>query len=47
VSEVFELTITATGLVHDAEGNLIGQRDISETITVTAEQAAALFEETP
>jgi hypothetical protein len=47
VSELFALTITATGQVHDADGNLVGQQDITETINVTAEQAAALLKETP
>jgi len=44
MTELFALTLTATGEVRDADGNLIGQQDISETIHVTAAQAQALIE---
>jgi hypothetical protein len=47
MSEMFALTFTASGEVHDADGNLIGQQDITETIHVTAAQAQALIEGEP
>jgi len=44
MSELYALTFTATGQVHDADGNLVGEQDITETIHVTAEQAQALIQ---
>lgn len=42
--QLYELRITATGEVRDADGNLIEQRPVEATAVVTAEQAAALIE---
>lgn len=47
MTEMFALTITASGEVHDADGNLVGQQDITETIHVTEAQARALLEGNP
>jgi hypothetical protein len=44
---MFALTFTATGQVHDADGNLVGTQDITETIHVTAAEANALIEGEP
>lgn len=44
MTELFALTLTATGQVHDADGNLVSEQDITETIHVTAAQAQALIE---
>lgn len=44
----FEVTITATGEVRDADGNLIETVPVTGTTTMTAEQVAAMLEgETP
>lgn len=48
--QLYRLTITATGEVRDAEGNLLNQQPLEAEITLTEEQAAALVanqEETP
>jgi len=36
------MTITATGEVRDADGNLLNVEPIETTVTVTEEQAAAI-----
>ena len=45
----YEITLTATGEVHDADGNLISQTPVETTITVTETELLALIEqgETP
>ena len=47
MTELFALTFTATGEVHDADGNLISSTPISETIHVTEAQARAILEGNP
>ena len=42
MSEKFAMTITAVGEVRDADGTLVGEQDITETIHVTAAEANAL-----
>lgn len=42
MSQMYELAITATGEVRDAEGNLISSEPVESTVTVTAEQLAEL-----
>ena len=44
MTELYAMTFTATGEVRDADGNLVGQQEINETITVTEAQARALIE---
>jgi hypothetical protein len=44
MTELYAMTITATGEVRDADGNLVSQQDITETITLTAEQLQELIE---
>jgi hypothetical protein len=39
---MYELAITATGEVRDAEGNLISTEPVESTIQVTAEQMHAM-----
>jgi uncharacterized protein YabE (DUF348 family) len=39
---IFELKVTATGEVRDADGNLISSEPIEATMNVTAEQARQL-----
>lgn len=45
MSQLYELHVTAVGEVRDADGNLISTQPIDTTITVTADQLAALTEE--
>lgn len=43
--QLFEVVITATAEVRDADGNLISSSPVEMTSTMTAEQVAALTEE--
>ncbi len=43
-SQLYELRITATGEVRDAEGNLIESRPVEAVATVTEEQALTILE---
>lgn len=45
MGELYELKITASGEVRDAEGNLIEQVPIEQTVTLTADQLNELFKE--
>jgi hypothetical protein len=45
MGQLYELRITATGEVRDADGNLISQEPVETTVTVTEEQARQLMEE--
>jgi hypothetical protein len=45
VAELFALKITASGEVRDAQGNLIEQVPIEQTVTLTKEQVEALVAE--
>jgi hypothetical protein len=47
MTELYAMTITATGEVRDADGNLVSSEPIEATITLTAEQLQAITEETP
>lgn len=47
MTELFQMTITATGEVRDAEGNLISSEPIEATVLLTAEQVEELTKETP
>ena len=40
--QLYELKISASGEVRDADGNLINQIPLETTVTVTEEQAAAI-----
>lgn len=40
--QLFEVVITATAEVHDADGNLISSTPIEATTTMTADEVAAL-----
>ena len=40
--QLFQLAITATGEVRDAEGNLISSEPVEATLTVTESEAKAL-----
>lgn len=40
--QLFEITLTATGEVRDADGNLISQVPISQTVMVTEAELAAM-----
>lgn len=40
--QVYELTVTASGEVRDAEGNLVSSEPIHSTIQVTETQLRAL-----
>lgn len=42
--QLYELRITATGEVRDAEGNLLNQEPLEAVVQVTAAQAAAIIE---
>lgn len=42
MKQLFEITITATGEVRDAEGNLVSSSPVEATMRVTAEELAAL-----
>lgn len=44
MSQLFELVIKASGEVRDANGELVEQVPIEQTVTVTEEQARALLE---
>lgn len=39
--QMFDVTITATGEVRDAEGNLVSTEPVEATMRVTAEELAA------
>jgi hypothetical protein len=43
--ELYELKIVAVGEVRDADGNLIEQVPIEQTVTLTEEQVEALVAE--
>lgn len=43
-TQLYELKITASGEVRDADGNLISQEPIEMTKIVTAAEAQAFFE---
>lgn len=43
-TQMFEVTIVATGEVRDAEGNLVSQQPIEAKAVITEEQARALVE---
>lgn len=43
-TQMFELKITATGEVRDADGNLISQQPIEATALLTEAEAAAYLE---
>lgn len=45
MSQRYELRIEASGEVRDADGNLIEQIPITETVELTEEQARKLLEE--
>jgi hypothetical protein len=45
VAELFEMKITASGEVRDAQGNLVEQVPIEQTVTLTREQVEALVAE--
>lgn len=48
--QLYEIAVTATGEVRDADGNLISSTPVESRITVTEEQLAELLatqEETP
>ena len=38
MSQMYELAVTATGEVRDAEGNLISSEPVAATVQVTEEQ---------
>lgn len=42
MTQLYELAITATGEVRDAEGNLVSAQPVEAKIQVTAEQLAEL-----
>lgn len=42
MSQMYAITVTATGEVRDAEGNLLSSEPIESTIEVTEEQAVEL-----
>lgn len=42
MSQMYELAITASGEVRDADGNLVSSEPVSATIQVTAEQLAEM-----
>lgn len=43
--QLYELRITATGEVRDADGNLISQPVAEQTVTVTEEEALRIAQE--
>lgn len=43
-TQLFQIKITATGEVRDAEGNLLNSEPVEAVATVTAEQAQAILE---
>jgi hypothetical protein len=43
---MFEVTITATGEVRDADGNLVSSEPVEATLHLTAEQVRQLKGET-
>lgn len=43
MSQLFELKITATGEVRDADGNLLNQVPVESTVIVTEDQARAIL----
>ena len=45
--ELYELRLTATGEVRDADGNLVSSEPVEATFHLTAEQVRALKGETP
>jgi len=48
MSQMFEVVVTATGEVRDADGNLISTTPIEAKTLMTAEEVAALTQgETP
>lgn len=44
MSNLYELKIVATGEVRDADGNLVENVPIEQTVTVTEEQLKAMAE---
>lgn len=42
MSQMYELKVTATGEVRDAEGNLVSSEPVEATLTVTEAEAKAL-----
>lgn len=43
--QLWELKITATGMVHDADGNLLsGEVPVESTVLVTEDQAREILE---
>jgi hypothetical protein len=44
MTQMFEMKITATGEVRDADGNLLSSEPIETTQLVTEEQARAIIE---
>ena len=43
----YELRLTASGTVHDADGNVVSQEPIEATVVVTEAELQALFPSTP
>lgn len=43
VAELYQLKITATGEVRDADGNLVEQKPIEATAVLTEAEAAVLL----
>lgn len=41
--ELYEMTISATGEVRDADGNLISAEPVEATVTLTADELAAFL----
>jgi len=39
----FELTVTATGVVTDSDGNVVSQEPVTTTVVVDEQQAAAIL----
>jgi len=42
--QLFEVTISATAEVRDADGNLISSTPVESTTTMTADEVAALMQ---
>lgn len=40
--QMFDVTISATGEVHDADGNLVSTEPVEATMRVTAEELEAM-----
>ena len=40
--QLFEITLSATGEVRDADGNLLNQVPVTQTIVVTEDELAAM-----